>query len=164
MFGAAFQNDAIFSESVRENIDMGRGLTDEEICRAAEHAQALEFIKQLHGNFEEHLNAKGTNLSGGQRQRLLIARALAGQPDILVLDDSSSALDYRTDANLRMTLHRNYEGTTAIMVASRVSSIARCTEIIVLDEGRVVGQGTHEELLKNCDIYREIAETQMGGM
>ena len=112
----------------------------------------------------EHLNAKGTNLSGGQRQRLLISRALAGHPDILVLDDSSSALDYRTDANLRMALSRGYDDVTTIMIASRVSSIANCTEIIVLEEGKVIGQGTHEELLKTCDTYREIAETQMGGM
>ena len=164
MFGVAFQNDVIFSDTVRENIDMGRGLTDNEIETAAENAQAAHFISELPEKFTEHLNAKGTNLSGGQRQRLLISRALAGHPDILVLDDSSSALDYRTDANLRMALNRNYDDVTTIMIASRVSSIANCTEIIVLDEGRVIGQGTHEELLKTCDTYREIAETQMGGM
>ena len=164
MFGVAFQNDVIFSDTVRENIDMGRGLTDEEIAKATENAQAANFIGELPEKFMEHLNAKGTNLSGGQRQRLLISRALAGHPDILVLDDSSSALDYRTDANLRVALGRNYDDVTTIMIASRVSSIANCTEIIVLDEGRVIGQGTHEELLKTCDTYREIAETQMGGM
>ena len=164
MFGVAFQNDVIFSDSVRENIDMGRGLSDEDIERAVENAQAAHFISELPDGFNEHLNAKGTNLSGGQRQRLLISRALAGHPDILVLDDSSSALDYRTDANLRVALGRNYDDVTTIMIASRVSSIANCTEIIVLDEGRVIGQGTHEELLKTCDTYREIAETQMGGM
>jgi len=164
MFGVAFQNDVIFSDTVRENIDMGRGLTDEEIAKATENAQAAHFISELPEKFTEHLNAKGTNLSGGQRQRLLISRALAGHPDILVLDDSSSALDYRTDANLRMALNRNYDDVTTIMIASRVSSIANCTEIIVLDEGKVIGQGTHEELLKTCDTYREIAETQMGGM
>jgi len=164
MFGVAFQNDVIFSDTVRENIDMGRGLTDEEIEKATENAQAAPFIGDLPEKFSEHLNAKGTNLSGGQRQRLLISRALAGHPDILVLDDSSSALDYRTDANLRMALGRNYDDVTTIMIASRVSSIANCTEIIVLDEGKVIGQGTHEELLKTCDTYREIAETQMGGM
>ncbi len=164
MFGVAFQNDVIFSDTVRENIDMGRGLTDEEIEKATENAQAAHFISELPEKFTEHLNAKGTNLSGGQRQRLLISRALAGHPDILVLDDSSSALDYRTDANLRMALNRRYDDVTTIMIASRVSSIANCTEIIVLDEGRVIGQGTHEELLKTCGTYREIAETQMGGM
>ena len=164
MFGVAFQNDVIFSDTVRENIDMGRGLTDEEITKATENAQAAHFIGELPEKFMEHLNAKGTNLSGGQRQRLLISRALAGHPDILVLDDSSSALDYRTDANLRMALNRNYDDVTTIMIASRVSSIANCTEIIVLDEGRVIGQGTHEELLKTCETYKEIAQTQMGGM
>lgn len=164
MFGVAFQNDVIFSDTVRENIDMGRGLTDEQIEKATQNAQAAQFISDLPETFGEHLNAKGTNLSGGQRQRLLISRALAGHPDILVLDDSSSALDYRTDANLRMALNKNYDDVTTIMIASRVSSIANCTEIIVLDEGRVIGQGTHEELLKTCGAYREIAETQMGGM
>lgn len=164
MFGVAFQNDVIFSDTVRENIDMGRGLTDEEIEKATENAQAAHFIGELPEKFMEHLNAKGTNLSGGQRQRLLISRALAGHPDILVLDDSSSALDYRTDANLRMALNKGYDDVTTIMIASRVSSIANCTEIIVLEEGKVIGQGTHEELLKTCDTYREIAETQMGGM
>ena len=164
MFGVAFQNDVIFSDTVRENIDMGRGLTDEEIEKAVGNAQAAQFIGELPEKYMEHLNAKGTNLSGGQRQRLLIARALAGHPDILILDDSSSALDYRTDANLRVALGRNYKDVTTVMIASRVSSIAGCTEIIVLDEGKVIGQGTHEELLKTCDTYREIAETQMGGM
>ncbi len=164
MFGVAFQNDAIFSDSVRENIDMGRGLTDEQIQTAVTNAQAAPFISELRDGLSEHLNAKGTNLSGGQRQRLLIARALAGHPQILVLDDSSSALDYKTDANLRMALNRNYDDVTTIMVASRISSIMNCTQIIVLDEGRVIGQGTHEELMENCTVYREIADTQMGGM
>ena len=164
MFGVAFQNDVIFSDSVRENIDMGRGLSDEEIKKAVENAQAAQFISELPDTFSEHLNAQGSNLSGGQRQRLLISRALAGHPDILILDDSSSALDYRTDANLRVALNRNYQDVTTIMVASRISSIANCTEIIVLDEGKVIGQGTHEQLMKTCDVYREIAETQMGGM
>jgi len=164
MFGVAFQNDAIFSDSVRENIDMGRGLTDEQIQAAIENAQAAPFISDLKDGLSEHLNAKGTNLSGGQRQRLLIARALAGHPQILVLDDSSSALDYRTDANLRMALNRSYDDVTTIMIASRISSIMNCTQIIVLDEGKVIGQGTHEELMESCQIYREIADTQMGGM
>ncbi len=164
MFGVAFQNDVIFSDSVRENIDMGRGLSDEQIAQAARSAQAEQFISSLGEGFGEHLNAKGTNLSGGQRQRLLIARALAGHPQILILDDSSSALDYRTDANLRMALNRSYDDVTTIMIASRISSIMNCTQIIVLDEGRVIGQGTHDELLKTCAVYREIAEVQMGGL
>lgn len=164
MFGVAFQNDTIFSDTVRENIDMGRGLSDRQIRQATESAQAAEFIDGLPDQMDERLNAKGTNLSGGQRQRLLVSRALAGRPDILVLDDSSSALDYRTDAQLRMALKRNYSDVTTVLIASRVSSIANCTEIIVLDEGKVIGQGTHETLMKTCDTYREIAETQMGGM
>ena len=111
-----------------------------------------------------HLNSQGTNLSGGQRQRLLIARALAGNPEILLLDDASSALDYRTDANLRMALRTGHGNATSIVVASRVSSIAHMTEIIVLDEGRAIAQGPHDLLMKTSPDYRQIAETQMGGM
>ena len=139
-------------------------MTDEQIQTAIQNAQAAPFVSELRDGLSEHLNAKGTNLSGGQRQRLLIARALAGHPQILVLDDSSSALDYKTDANLRVALNRNYDDVTTIMVASRISSIMNCTQIIVLDEGKVIGQGTHEELMASCTVYREIADTQMGGM
>ncbi len=162
MFGVAFQSDAVFSDTVRENITLGRDIAQAEIDRAVENAQA-DFISTLEDGQQAHLNAQGTNLSGGQRQRLLIARALAGNPDILILDDSSSALDYRTDANLRLALQKNYGGVTSILIASRVSSIAHCTQIIVMDEGRVIGQGTHEELLKTCPVYADIARTQMGG-
>lgn len=109
------------------------------------------------------LTPKGTNISGGQRQRLLIARAIAARPDILILDDSSSALDYKTDSNLRAALARELGDTTLITVAQRVSSVKGCTQIIVLDEGRVIGQGTHEYLLENCREYREISDSQMGG-
>ena len=164
MFGVAFQNDNVFSDTVRENILLGRELSDEDVARATRDAQADEYIAGLEKGLDEHLNTQGSNLSGGQRQRLLIARALAGQPEILVLDDSSSALDYRTDARLRSALAQGYADTTSVLIASRVSSIANCTEIIVLDEGKVIGQGTHETLMKTCDTYREIAETQMGGM
>ena len=163
LFGVAFQSDVVFSDSVRENIVMGRDISEEDIRRAASDAQAEDFISALPHGLDEHMNTQGTNLSGGQRQRLLITRALAGSPDILVLDDSSSALDYRTDANLRKALNRNYAGVTSILIASRISSIAHCTQIIVLDEGRVIGQGTHEELMKSCPVYADIARTQMGG-
>lgn len=164
MFGAAFQNDNVFSDTVRENILLGRDLPQEDVARAVRDAQAEEYIAGLSQGLDERLNTQGTNLSGGQRQRLLIARALAGRPQILVLDDSSSALDYRTDALLRRALAQGYSQTTSILVASRISSIAHCTRILVLDEGRIIGQGTHEELLKTCAEYQEIARTQMGGM
>ncbi len=163
-FGVAFQNDNVFSDTVRENILLGRTVSDERLSAAMRDAQSEEFISGLQNGLEEHLNTQGTNLSGGQRQRLLITRALAGDPAILVLDDSSSALDYRTDANLRLALGRNHADVTSFIIASRVSSIAHCTQILVMDEGKVIGQGTHEELLQACPEYKEIADTQMGGM
>ena len=109
------------------------------------------------------ISAKGTNLSGGQRQRILIARAIAAHPGILILDDSSSALDYKTDANLRQALKESMSDSTVITVAQRVSSVKSCDLILVLDEGRVIGRGKHEDLLVNCVEYRQISDSQMGG-
>jgi ATP-binding cassette subfamily B protein len=109
------------------------------------------------------LAQKAANISGGQKQRLLIARAIAAKPEILVLDDSSSALDYKTDANLRAALRKNLGGTTVVTVAQRVSSVKDCDLILVLDEGKIIGKGKHEELLENCAEYREISFSQMGG-
>ena len=108
------------------------------------------------------LTSKGTNVSGGQRQRILIARALAGAPEILILDDSSSALDYRTDANLRKAIATELD-TTTVVVAQRVSSVMHADHILVLENGQVIGAGRHEELLASCDAYREISDSQMGG-
>ena len=157
------QNDFIYAGSIRDNIDFGRGLTDEQIMNAARIAQAAEFIEGFDDGLDHHLNSKGTNLSGGQRQRLLISRAIAGSPEILVLDDSSSALDYKTDAALRKAIREELSDVTSIIVAQRVSSIMHCDLILVLDGGRIVGRGTHEELMESCDIYREISESQIGG-
>ena len=109
------------------------------------------------------LSQKGTNVSGGQRQRILIARAVAANPQILVLDDSSSALDYKTDASLRRALSESMSDSTIITVAQRVSSVKSCDVILVLDEGRIIGHGTHEQLLEQCEEYREISQSQMGG-
>ena len=109
------------------------------------------------------LSQKGTNVSGGQRQRILIARAVAANPQILVLDDSSSALDYKTDAGLRRALSESMSDSTIITVAQRVSSVKNCDVILVLDEGRIIGHGTHEQLLEQCGEYREISQSQMGG-
>ena len=161
-FGAVFQNDFLMAASVRENIDYGRNLSDGQIMRAAECAQAKEFIDGLAGGLDYDLAQKAGNLSGGQKQRLLVARALAGEPEIIVLDDSSSALDYATDSKLRRALTREYASSTKVIVAQRVSSVKGCDLIMVLDDGRVSGMGTHEELMKNCGEYRAIAETQMG--
>ena len=163
MFGVALQNDFIFNGSVKENIDFGRGLGFEEIKNAAARAQALDFIEEFPEGFEHEITSKGTNVSGGQKQRLLISRALAGSPEILILDDSSSALDYKTDLNLRRAIAEQGGDTTVIIVAQRVSSVMNSDLIIVLDEGRINGIGTHEELLQSCEIYKEISDSQMGG-
>ena len=163
MFGVALQNDFLYAETVLENIRFGRDIPMEDVIRAAKIAQAHDFIDTFPEKYDYMLTPKGTNLSGGQRQRLLIARAVAARPDILILDDSSSALDYKTDASLRAALAAELEDTTVITVAQRVSSVKSCTHIIVLDDGRVIGQGTHEHLLENCREYREISDSQMGG-
>lgn len=164
MFGVVFQNDVLFADTIRENISFGRNLSDEEIEIASKHAQAYEFISKLPTQFDHMLTSKGTNLSGGQRQRVLLSRALAGNPEILVLDDSSSALDYKTDAALRKALKENYADTTNIIIAQRVSSILHCDLILVMDEGKCIGMGTHEYLLDTCKEYKEISDSQMGGM
>ena len=163
MFGVALQNDFIYAATIRENIDFGRGLSQEAIRKAAERAQALEFIEAFPEGFEHEITSKGTNISGGQKQRLLIARALAGDPEILILDDSSSALDYKTDLNLRRAIGEIGGDTTVILVAQRISSVMNSDLILVLDEGEIIGAGSHAELLESCDVYREISESQMGG-
>ena len=161
MFGVVFQNDIIFKDSIYENISFGREIPKEQVIEAVKTAQSYEFIMERGLDFP--LAIKGANLSGGQKQRLLITRALANNPSILILDDSSSALDYKTDARLRSEIRKHYKNTTTIMVAQRVSSIMNCNKIIVMDEGKMVGYGTHEELLKQCEIYREISHSQIGG-
>lgn len=161
-FGAVFQNDFLMAASVRENIDYGRNLTDEQIERAADCAQAREFIEGLSGGLDYDLAQKAGNLSGGQKQRLLIARALAGDPEIIVLDDSSSALDYATDSALRRPIAHEYASATKVIVAQRVSSVKNCDLIMVLEDGRIDGLGTHDELMASCAEYRSIAKTQMG--
>ncbi|MGN1345384.1 MAG: ABC transporter ATP-binding protein [Eubacteriales bacterium] len=163
-FGAAFQNDFLFADTIRSNIDFGRHLSEEEIGTAVRHAQAETFIGEKEGGLDYELAIKGANLSGGQKQRVILSRALAGMPEILVLDDSSSALDYATDAKLRQALRENYDGkTTSVLVAQRVSSIKHADLILVMEDGRITGSGTHEELLASCPLYREISDSQMGG-
>jgi ATP-binding cassette subfamily B protein len=163
LFGVAMQNDFLVADTIEENIRFGRDITREEIEHAAKIAQAADFIESFEGGYSYMLEAKGANLSGGQKQRLLIARAIAGSPRILILDDSSSALDYKTDAALRTAIERELSGTTTFIVAQRVSSVMSCEQIAVIDEGRIVALGSHEELLAACDIYREISESQLGG-
>lgn len=162
-FGVVFQNDVLFADTIASNIDFGRNLPEERIVQAARCAQATEFIEALPDGFQHMLTPRGTNLSGGQKQRVLLARALAGYSEILILDDSSSALDYRTDAALRQALRENYRDVTTIVIAQRVSSILHADHILVLEDGKELGYGTHEELMETCPLYREISESQMGG-
>jgi ATP-binding cassette subfamily B protein len=161
-FGVVLQNDMIFGDTLGENIAFGRDVSDQALRRAAEDARAGEFIEEFPDTYQHRVAPHGTDLSGGQRQRVLIARALAADPEILILDDASSALDYRTDAALRNAIRTNHSGTTTIVVAQRISSILDADEILVLDEGRVLGRGTHKQLLESCGAYREIYKTQMG--
>ena len=160
-FGVVFQNDFVAEGTIGENIRFFRDVTDESVARAAEDAQA-EFIAQKEGGMDAEVVVRGNNLSGGQKQRLLIARALAADPEILILDDASSALDYRTDANLRQSLREHHRNTTTVVVAQRISSLRHADLILVLSDGKVIGAGKHDELLDTCDEYRIIAQAQMG--
>lgn len=161
-FGVVFQNDVIFADTLAENIRFGRDVSDGAMRRAAADARAAEFIEAYGEQYEHTAAIHGSDLSGGQRQRVLISRALAADPDILILDDASSALDYKTDAALRRAVLEHYSDATTVIVAQRVSSIMNLDQILVMDEGRIIGSGTHAELLESCPAYREIYETQMG--
>lgn len=161
-FGVVFQNDTIFEDTIYENVRMGRQLGREEIVQALSYAQAEEFTQEKERSEGGMLDIRGANLSGGQKQRVLIARALAARPEILILDDSSSALDYRTDAMLRRQLKENFSGTTTILIAQRISSVMHADHILVLEDGEMIGYGTHEELLMGCAVYREISRSQTG--
>ncbi len=162
-FGVVFQNDFVPALTIAENVNFFRDLTKEQREAAAEAAQASEFIHGKADGWEEQLSIRGANLSGGQRQRLLISRALAGDPEILILDDSSSALDYRTDMCLRRALRERYGESTTVTVAQRVSSVCHADLILVLEKGKAIGIDRHEELLENCEEYRLIYDMQMGG-
>ena len=159
-FGVVFQNDFVTEGTVADNIRFFRDLPEDDLYRAARDAQA-SFIEEK-GGMDAEVVVRGNNLSGGQKQRLLIARALAANPEILVLDDASSALDYQTDADLRRALRSGYRDTTTVLIAQRVSSLRHADLILVLQDGNVIGAGTHEELLHTCEEYRTIAHTQMG--
>ena len=163
MFGVVFQNDFIYADTIEENIRFGRDISLEDIEKATITAQAHEFITAFSDGFSHQITTGGTNISGGQRQRLLISRAIAGKPEILILDDSSSALDYKTDANLRLALSRDIPDSTVITVAQRVSSVKNCDLILVIENGAIIGCGKHEALMQNCTEYKEISDSQMGG-
>ena len=155
------QKGILFSGTIESNIKYGKDITDDEMKRVAEIAQASEFIEKKDEKYDSEIAQGGNNVSGGQKQRLSIARALAIDPEIFVFDDSFSALDLKTDRNLRDALKKQTSGKTIIMVAQRVSTIMNAEQIIVLEDGNIVGKGTHEELLKNCETYKQIALSQL---
>lgn len=162
--GYVTQKAVLFAGSIRENVFFGESAapeTDEELKNAIELSQAEEFVDKLPDGTEHMISQMGRNVSGGQKQRLSISRALSRKPEILVFDDSFSALDYKTDAKLREGLNEKLGDTTKIIVAQRISTIRHADKIIVLDRGEAVGMGTHEELMKNCDVYKEIALSQL---
>ena len=156
------QRSLLFKGTVRDNLKYGKvNATDEEIWKALEVAQAKDFVRELPEKLDAPVAQGGTNLSGGQRQRLAIARALVRKAPIYILDDSFSALDYATDAKLRQSLHEYASGATLIVIAQRVSTILSADQIVVLDQGKVVGIGSHHELMESCSTYKEIVLSQL---
>ena len=162
LIGFVPQKGILFSGTIASNLRFGKqDATDDEIARAAEIAQAAEFIENKKDRYDSPIAQGGANVSGGQKQRLAIARAIAKNPRIYVFDDSFSALDMKTDAKLRGALAEVTANASVIIVAQRISTILHADQIIVLDDGKIVGKGTHEELLKNCDVYLQIAQSQL---
>ena len=158
------QKAVIFSGSVSENVAYGESdkkITKEDVVKAIEVAQGKEFVESMPDKYDSYLAQRGTNISGGQKQRISIARAIARKPEIYIFDDSFSALDYKTDFTLRRELKKYTKDATTFIVAQRIGTIMNADKIIVLDQGTCVGMGTHEELLKNCDVYKEIALSQL---
>lgn len=161
-FGVVFQNDTLLAGTVYENISFLRDLPREDVERAARTAQAWEFITGMPGGLDAGVELRGANLSGGQRQRLLVARALAGRPPVLVLDSADSALDYRTAAALHAAVRREFPDITLVVISERIASLRQADHILVLEEGRITHQGSHEELMKRCPRYGRMAQLQMG--
>ncbi|MEG0339910.1 MAG: ABC transporter ATP-binding protein, partial [Oscillospiraceae bacterium] len=156
------QKGMLFSGDIASNLRLGNNEASDELLRnASETAQASEFIDELDDGFASEISQGGTNVSGGQRQRLSIARALVKKAPIYIFDDTFSALDFKTDAALREALGTYTGGASVLIVAQRISTIVHSQQIIVLDEGHIVGKGTHEELMNNCETYREIAASQL---
>lgn len=162
--GYVMQKATLFSGSVEYNVNFGESnsiQSQEHTWEALTLAKSADFVENMPGKLEERIARGGSNVSGGQKQRLSIARALARNPEILIFDDSFSALDYKTDAELRAGLERQLKDTTKLIVGQRIGTIRNADKIIVLEHGRIAGMGTHEQLLKNCSVYREIAKSQL---
>ena len=156
------QKGVLFSGTIESNLKYGKeDATIDEVKRAARIAQATDFIEEKEEKYDSPIAQGGSNVSGGQKQRLSIARAVAKDPEIYIFDDSFSALDYKTDVKLRAALQAETHGSTTLIVAQRISTILHADQIIVLDEGNIVGKGTHEELLKTCPVYQQIAKSQL---
>ena len=162
--GIVLQKSELFSATVAENIRWGDGTADDSAVEAAAQiARADEFIDRMPDGYDTKVAEKGASLSGGQKQRLSIARAVLKKPEILIFDDSTSALDLRTEAELRRRLRESLSGTTVITIAQRIASVKDCDRIAVLDRGRIVGCAPHEELMKSCEVYRDIYRSQVKG-
>ena len=162
LMGFVPQKAVLFSGTIRDNMQYGKpDATDEMIWKALEIAQAKDFVSEMEDGLDSHVEQGGGNFSGGQRQRLAIARALVKTADIYVFDDSFSALDFQTDANLRQALRTNMKESITVLVAQRVSTVMDADMILVLDEGKLVGKGTHEELLATNETYQEIVHSQL---
>ena len=159
--GYVSQKAVIFNGSVNYNVEFGENGKKKNVKKAIEIAQAKEFVENMDDKYESNLSQGGTNISGGQKQRISIARAIAREPEIYIFDDSFSALDYKTDLNLRKAIKKNVKDATCLIVAQRIGTIMHADKIIVLDKGKCVGMGTHKELLENCEVYKEIALSQI---
>ena len=163
--GFVQQKGVLFSGTISSNLKFGNDQASDEVVKsAADTAQASDFIEEKEEGFDSFISQGGSNVSGGQKQRLSIARAIVKDPAIMVFDDSFSALDMKTDAKLRKALDKKVKNTTKIIVAQRVGTILHAEQILVLDEGRIVGRGTHEQLMKSCDEYKQIAESQLSSL
>lgn len=163
--GMVLQNNVLFSGTIRENLLWGRpDATEEEMLQAAKDAQAYDFVMNLPDQFDTMLDQGGTNVSGGQKQRLCIARAMLRKPSVLILDDSTSAVDSATEAAIRESFAKNLAGTTVIIIAQRISSVRYADQILVLDDGTIVDRGTHDELMATSAVYQEIYNSQQEGV
>lgn len=163
-FGIAFQNDFLMADSIYENVSYGRNLSETQVLKALEYSQAKEFVDKLPEGIQYKVAQKAGNLSGGQKQRLILARALAGNPEYLILDDSSSALDYKTDTLLRQSIRDHFPDTTTILISQRISTIQDADLILVMDNGKIIGAGTHDELITSCEDYAQICHIQGGDL